>query len=175
MWFGVYSHLQVYSPPDLSRPTFKEATSHKFHDTRIGESFGPSWSTHWFRVHLTIPSQLLKANHLELQWDANNEGLIWNEHGEPLQGLTGSGERIEWVLPTEFRDGKEHVFYVEMACNGMFGNATSDSIQPPDSNRYFQLQKADIVAVDMEARQLKVDFNIIGGEYLMIIWSEGRD
>lgn len=90
--------------------------------------------------------------------------MIWTEHGEPLQGLTGGGERIEWILPKEFRDGKEHVFYVEMACNGMFGNATSDSIQPPDPNRYFQLQKADIVAVDMEARQLKVDFNIVGGK-----------
>ena len=106
---------------------------------------------------------MTKKEHLELHWDANNEGLIWTEHGEPLQGLTGGGERVEWVLPKEYRDGKEHVFYVEMACNGMFGNANGDSIQPPDPNKYFQLSTADIVAVNLEARQLYIDFWIIGG------------
>ncbi|THZ31164.1 putative alpha-mannosidase I [Aureobasidium pullulans] len=155
--------LEVYSPPDLSRPTFKDATSHDFRPTKVGESFGPSWSTHWFRVHLTVPSSLADKDHLELHWDANNEGLIWNEKGEPLQGLTGGGERIEWILPKSFRDGKEHVFYIEMACNGMFGNAPGgDSIQPPRPDRYFQLQQADIVSINLEARALYIDFWIIG-------------
>ncbi|KAF2151705.1 glycoside hydrolase family 38 protein [Myriangium duriaei CBS 260.36] len=155
--------LEVYSPPDQSRPSFKDATSHEFKPTRKGESFGPSWTTHWFRVHLKVPSELRDKNHLELHWDAGNEGLVWSEKGDPIQGLTGNGERVEWVLPESFRDGKTHVFYVEMACNAMFGNAPGgDSIQPPNENRYFQLHTADIVAIDMEARQLYIDFWIIG-------------
>lgn len=157
--------LSVYSPPNLSRPTFKEATSHEFKPTKVGESFGPSWSTHWFRVQLTVPQSLRDAEHLEFHWDANNEGLIWTEDGVPLQGLTGGGERVEWILPREFRDGKERVIYVEMACNGMFGNAPGgDSIQPPKKDKYFQLQMADVVAVNLDARQLHIDFWIIGGE-----------
>jgi len=168
--------LEVYSPPDLARPTFKEATSHDFKPTKKGESFGPSWSTHWLRICITVPSHMVHKNHLELHWDANNEGLIWTEDGEPLQGLTGGGERIEWVLPDSFRDGKEHVIYIEMACNGMFGNAVGDSIQPPKPDRYFQLQVADIVAVDIEARQLYVDFWIIGGRSIDAVgrsrWSD---
>ncbi|SLM37789.1 alpha-mannosidase [Lasallia pustulata] len=155
--------LSVYSPPDLARPTFKEATSQGFKSTRIGESFGPSWSTHWFKVQITVPSDLQKKDHLELHWDASNEGLIWTEEGEPLQGLTGGGERVEWILPKSFRDGKEHMIYIEMACNRMFGNSPGgDSIQPPDPNKYFQLQTADIVAVNLEARALFVDFWLIG-------------
>ncbi|KAK4948234.1 Glycoside hydrolase, 38 vacuolar alpha mannosidase [Elasticomyces elasticus] len=159
--------LSVYSPPDLSRPTFKEATSSKneFRSTKVGEAFGPSWSTHWFRVALTVPPHLLScaSKHLELHWDAGNEGLVWSERGEPLQGLTGGGERVEWILPKEFKDGREHVFYVEMACNGMFGNAPGgDSIQPPKPDRYFTLREADVVAVDLEARALHLDFWIIG-------------
>ena len=157
--------LSVYSVPDLARPTFKEATSQEFKHTKVGESFGPSWSTHWFKVQLTVPSDLQKRDHLELHWDANCEGLVWTEDGEPLQGLTGGGERVEWILPQAFRDGKEHTIYIEMACNGMFGNAPGgDSIQPPNPEKYFQLQKADIVAVNLEARALFVDFWIIGGE-----------
>ncbi|KAL8835962.1 MAG: hypothetical protein Q9170_003119 [Blastenia crenularia] len=157
-----YVKLQVYSPPYLSRPTFKEATSHDFKSTHVGELFGPSWATHWIKIDLTVPQELQKKEHLEFHWDADNEGLIWTEDGEPLQGLTGGGERTEWILPDSFRDGKPHTFYIEMACNVMFGNAIGDIIQPPNPNRYFQLKMADIVAVNREARALYVDFWIIG-------------
>src|SRR3954469_3989863 len=106
--------LSVWDAPDLSRPTFEEATSHEFRSTSVGEWFGPSWSTHWFKVQLTVPSELCKKDLLELHWDANNEGMVWTEDGNPLQGLTGGGERVEWILPHHFRDGKEHTIYIEM-------------------------------------------------------------
>ncbi|PNS13952.1 Alpha-mannosidase [Sphaceloma murrayae] len=155
--------LEVWSAPGQSRPLFKEATSNTFKPTKKWESFGPSWTTHWFRVHITVPSHLTKKDHLEFHWDAGNEGLVWSEDGEPLQGLTGNGERSQWILPKKFYDGKTHVIYVEMACNAMFGNAPGgDSIQPPKEDRYFQLHTADIVAIDLEARQLYIDFWIIG-------------
>lgn len=155
--------LSVYSPPDLTRPTFKEAVKQEFQSTHVGESFGPSWSTHWFKVQLRVPKDLRDKEHLELHWDAGNEGLVWTEQGVPLQGLTG-GDRKEWVLPRAFKDGNEHTVYIEMACNGMFGNAGGDLIQPPNSEKYYQLNLADIVAVNLAARALCVDFWIIGGE-----------
>ncbi|PYI13511.1 organelle alpha-mannosidase [Aspergillus violaceofuscus CBS 115571] len=155
--------LSVYSVPDLQRPPFKEATSHEFKPTHIGASFGPSWSTHWFHIRLTVPNDMRDKERLEFHWDANNEGLIWSEDGRPLQGLTGGNERIEWIIPDAWRDGKEHVFYIEMACNGMFGNAPGgDSIQPPSPDKYFTLSKAQITAVNLEARALFYDFWIIG-------------
>ncbi|KZF25892.1 glycoside hydrolase family 38 protein [Xylona heveae TC161] len=155
--------LSVYSVPNLERPPFKEAVSHEFKPTRVGESFGPSWSTHWFKIELQVPSDLQHKERLEFHWDASNEGLIWTEDGTPLQGLTGGGERNEWILPNAFRDGKRHTFYIEMACNGMFGNAPGgDSIQPPNPDKYFRLNLADIVAVNLEAKALFVDFWIIG-------------
>lgn len=155
--------LSVWDAPGLSRPPFKEAVAGEYKPTKVGAWFGPSWSTHWFKVILTVPSELRDKRLLELHWDANNEGMIWNEDGHPLQGLTGGGERVEWVLPDSFRDGKEHTIYIEMACNGMFGNAPGgDSIQPPDPNKFFRLGKADIVAVNPDARQLFIDFWIIG-------------
>ena len=155
--------LSVWDAPGQSRPSFKEATSHEFKPSHIGAWFGPSWSTHWFKVVLTVPAELRHKQLLELHWDANNEGMVWTEDGRPLQGLTGGGERVEWVLPDSFRDGRAHTIYIEMACNGMFGNAPGgDSIQPPDPNKFFQLRQADIVAVNSDARQLFIDFWIIG-------------
>jgi alpha-mannosidase len=156
--------LSVYSPPDLQRPTFEEATSHEFKPTHIGASFGPSWSTHWFRIRLTVPRDMLDKERLEFHWDANNEGLVWMEDGRPVQG------RIEWVIPDAWRDGKEHTFYIEMACNAMFGNAPGgDSIQPPAPDKYYTLHTARITAVNVEARALFYDFWIIGGAYMAAI------
>ncbi|KAA8645925.1 hypothetical protein EYZ11_002508 [Aspergillus tanneri] len=155
--------LAVYSVPDLQRVPFEDATSHEFTPTHIGASFGPSWSTHWFRIHLTVPENMRQKERLEFHWDANNEGLVWTEDGRPLQGLTGGQERIEWVIPDAWRDGNEHTFYIEMACNGMFGNAPGgDSIQPPAPDKYYTLQTAQITAVNVEARALFYDFWIIG-------------
>ncbi|KAL6232540.1 hypothetical protein BDW75DRAFT_217680 [Aspergillus navahoensis] len=154
--------LSVYSVPDLQRPSFEEAISNEFQPTHIGASFGPSWSTHWFRIRLTIPEDMRDKERLEFHWDANNEGLVWTEDGHPLQGLTGGGERIEWIIPDAWRDGNEHVFYIEMACNGMFGNAPGgDSIQPPRPDKYYTLTTARITAVSLEARALFYDFWII--------------
>ena len=106
---------------------------------------------------------MCKCEHLEFHWDANNEGMVWTHDGKPLQGLTGGGDRTEWILLDSFRDGKEHTFYIEMACNGMFGNAPGgDSIQPPATDKYYQLHTARITAVNLAARGLYVDFWIIG-------------
>jgi alpha-mannosidase len=78
-----------------------------------------------------------------------------------VHGLTG-GDRVEWILPKSYYDGKPHVFYIEMACNHMFGNAIGDSIQPPPKDRTYRLGTADIVAVNLDARALYYDFWIIG-------------
>ena len=106
---------------------------------------------------------MITAERLEFHWDANNEGMVWSEDGIPLQGLTGGGERTEWILPESFRDGKAHTFYIEMACNKMFGNAPGgDSIQPPRKDHYFTLHTARIASVNLQARALYIDFWIVG-------------
>lgn len=94
--------------------------------------------------------------------------MVWTEDGEPVQGLTGGsergGERQEWIFPQQWKDGKRHTFFIEMACNTMFGNAEMhDIIQPPPTDKYFKLEKADIVAVNVDARQLLFDFYAIRG------------
>ncbi|KAI2467718.1 glycoside hydrolase family 38 protein [Annulohypoxylon bovei var. microspora] len=155
--------LWTWPAPGLERPTFKEAMAGNYETAVVGQSFGPSWSTHWFKVILRVPEDLRNKEHLEFQWDANCEGMVWTDDGKPLQGLTGGGERVEWILPNSFRDGKPHTIYIEMACNSMFGNPTGgDTIQPPDPNKSFQLVKADICAVNLDARQLWIDTWIIG-------------
>ncbi|KAK3706335.1 Glycoside hydrolase, 38 vacuolar alpha mannosidase [Vermiconidia calcicola] len=157
--------LHVWSAPDLSRPTFEEATKkeNEYRKTQKGESFGPSWSTHWFRVQFTLPEEWEQERQVEFHWDAGNEGMVWTDAGKPLQGLTGNGNRKEWVVPKEYREvEKEQTIYIEMACNRMFGNpAGGDVIQPPEPNNYYKLSEADLVSVNTDTRALYFDFTVL--------------
>lgn len=158
--------LHVWDAPEQSRPTFKEATKkeNEYRKAKKGDWFGPSWTTHWFKVQFTIPYDWSYKPQIEFHWDSNSEAMIWTTDGKPLQGLTGGGERTEWIVPKAYREyDKEHTIYIEMACNQMFGNPTGgDTIQPPDPNKYFNLGEADLVSVNLDARALYFDFWIIG-------------
>lgn len=155
--------LEVYSVPNVKRPLFKDAIpAAKWRATEKGESFGPSWTTHWFKVNIKVPTEWKDAESVIFRWDCGNEGLIFTEDGEAVVGLSGE-ERREWDVPAAWRDGKWHQFYIETSCNGMFGNADpNNNIQPPDENRWFELVSADLVWPNLEARALHMDFWIIG-------------
>ncbi|KAG0178210.1 Glycoside hydrolase, 38 vacuolar alpha mannosidase, partial [Apophysomyces sp. BC1021] len=134
--------LLVYSVPDLKRIPFREAVVQEFRPTRLGEWFGPSWSTHWFHVQLRIPTEFA-GEEVHFIWNADNEAMIWSPDGVPQQGLTGgagSDARHEYILTASAQGGEIIQFYIEMACNGMFG-AGSGLIGPPDPNRFFNLNE----------------------------------
>lgn len=50
-----------------------------------------------------------------------------------------------------------------MACNGMFGAASSGLISPPDPNRFFNLSEVDLAVPNKLAWELLHDFQIILG------------
>ncbi|GMM37947.1 alpha-mannosidase [Saccharomycopsis crataegensis] len=161
-----YISLKVHSVPDLKRPLFRDLipnlNSDDWHDTSKGANFGPSWSTHWFKINAKVPDSWVKEDVVLLNWDGNNEGLVYTVDGEPLQAFTGGGERCDFILPKEwYQGGKDFNFYIEVSCNGMFGNGPG-TIDPPDPNRYFTLSRADLVIPNLAARDLHIDFWELG-------------
>ena len=52
-------------------------------------------------------------------------------------------------------------FYVEMACNGLFGAGIGSQIGPADPNRKYKLQTCEIAVVDTDVRQLLIDFDVM--------------
>lgn len=137
--------------PDLQRIPFEKAIQQEFRPTRLGEWFGPSWSTHWFHVQLRIPNEFI-GEEVHFIWNADNEAMIWSLEGMPLQGLTGgagSDARHDYILTTNAEGGEIIQFYIEMACNGMFG-AGAGLIGPPDPNRFFNL--TEVVKANYQKR-----------------------
>ncbi|CAG8506444.1 799_t:CDS:10 [Paraglomus brasilianum] len=160
---GYLVKLQVYSVPNLKRIPFKEAIKGDFRPTKVGETFGPSWSTHWFHINVHVPVDWVDEE-VQFLWDADSEALVWSVDGVPLQGLTGgdgNDRRHEYILTRSSKGGDIFEFYIEMACNGMFGTGKGDSINPPDPNRTYTLRKAKLAVPNKLAWKLLYDFQII--------------
>lgn len=156
--------LHVWKVPDIDgktvRPLFRDIDfdAVEWKDAKKGDNFGPSWKTFWFKIEWDIPSEWLGKGEIDFDWDCSNEGLIYDHKGLPLQAFTG-GERNIFSLPERFKKEGKQLFYLEIACNGMFGNGDGGN---PDPNRYFRLNRCDLVLPDVEARKLFLDFWIIG-------------
>ncbi|KAK6454960.1 glycoside hydrolase [Scheffersomyces xylosifermentans] len=153
-------NLQSYRVPDIDgktqRPLFKDIDfdTVPWEHIGLGYNFGPSWKTFWVKLNVEIPEHWLKEEVIEIEWDSSSEALIYNESGLPLQAFTG-GERNLFSFPKEYRKKEPQTFYIEVACNGMFGNGAGGH---PDPNRYFRLNRAHLLLPNIEARRLYWDF-----------------
>lgn len=159
-------NLKVFKVPDdvdgkTQRPLFKDLDFKNlpWEDANKGNSFGPSWKTFWFKIEWEIPGDWLElGQEIHFEWDGDNEGLIYNKHGLPLQAFTGGDERSTFRLPKEYTIAGKQTFYLEAACNGMFGIGDQGNLDP---NRYFYLSRCELVRPNITARKLFYDFWII--------------
>ncbi len=79
--------VAVYSVPNLERikpaVAMKDGVFVKF--DRKTARFGPSWSTHWFRIRGCIPAEWGPTSEVHLLWDATCESCVYR-NGTPVQG-----------------------------------------------------------------------------------------
>ncbi|ORX69069.1 hypothetical protein DL89DRAFT_275108 [Linderina pennispora] len=156
-------NLEVWSAPGQDRPTFEHAVKQKFRPTHQGESFGPSWTTHWFHVTVQIPKEFA-GKPVQFLFDSNSEAMIWSADGEPLQGITGGGgdeRHVDYLLTRKATDNEGiREFYVEMAANDLFGNGDYHQ-HPQDRAIYYNLSTVELVAPNLDAWALYHDLEVI--------------
>ncbi|GAA5936917.1 hypothetical protein JCM1841_001406 [Sporobolomyces salmonicolor] len=155
--------FEVWSSPGREKTPFAEAVRKPFKPAEKGLELGPSWTNHWFRITINLPVSWSHAERVQLEWDPSCEACVFDTEGCPLQGITGGygiDRRVEFILPKEKR-GSTYRYYIEVSCNGMFGNGMGETNGPPDQNRYFRLESADLVVPRMEAWHLLWDFRCI--------------
>uniref|UniRef100_UPI00398E4B12 alpha-mannosidase 2C1 isoform X2 n=1 Tax=Pristiophorus japonicus TaxID=55135 RepID=UPI00398E4B12 len=144
-----------------SRIPYEEAVKRDFTAAKVGDSFGPTWWTSWFKVTLTIPTDW-KGKEVHFVWESDGEGMVWR-NDTPVQGLTKEGEKINYILTENLTDEEPHSLelYVELACNGLFGAGQGSMISPPDPYRKFTLHKAELVVFNRDVHELLIDFEIL--------------
>ncbi|KAF7327956.1 Glycoside hydrolase family 38 protein [Mycena kentingensis (nom. inval.)] len=77
-----------------------------------------------------------------------------------ITGGYAGDRRVEYIIPAAARKAGIHKFIIESSCNGMFGQQ-GGGISPPDPNRYFRLDTADIVVPNQDAWRLLWDFQTL--------------
>ncbi|KAG8440360.1 hypothetical protein GDO86_006202 [Hymenochirus boettgeri] len=145
------------------RIPYTEAVKKEFQPAKIGHSFGPTWWTCWFKVHLSIPEECL-GQEVHLRWVSDGEGMVWRD-GEPVQGLTNEGKKTSYILTSEFKphDPRSLTLYIEVACNGLFGAGRGGMIAPTDLTKTFCLQKAELAVFHRGVKELLLDLQVIYG------------
>ncbi|KAJ1181489.1 hypothetical protein NDU88_006696 [Pleurodeles waltl] len=143
------------------RIPYDEALRQTFQAAQVGDSFGPTWWTCWFKVGLTIPMDWT-GKEVHLLWESDGEGLVWRD-GLPVQGLAKDGEKVSYILTDCLKEEEPRsiTVYIEMACNGLFGAGKGSMIAPPDPNRKFTLHRAELVVFNRDVHELLVDFEIL--------------
>ena len=130
----------------------------------LGESFGPSWATVWFHLSFALPESWLGES-IAFRWDSSSEAMLYTDKGRHIQAFTGGdGEdrRDECILTlSASSEDLQGEVYIEMACNGMFGNGNNGLIRPPDPNRRFPLLNAELVSVNVPVRKLFWDMHTL--------------
>uniref|UniRef100_A0A8C0WSN5 Alpha-mannosidase 2C1 n=1 Tax=Castor canadensis TaxID=51338 RepID=A0A8C0WSN5_CASCN len=145
------------------RLPYQEAVQRDYSPAQVGDSFGPTWWTCWFRVELIIPEAWV-GQEVHLCWESDGEGLIWRD-GEPVQGLTKEGEKTSYVLTDKLGEGdpRNLTLYVEVACNGLLGAGKGTMIAAPDPEKTFQLSRAELAVFHRDVHKLLVDLELLLG------------
>jgi alpha-mannosidase len=175
--------IEVHEPAGSARPP--AAAVVREGDWKLatcGQRFGPSWSTKWFRVTCTVPPDAAggaaagtTGTQLAFRWDSESEAMLYaaDSRNTPLQAFTGGGghDRRDLYMLTDddharadiaVADGhRTYTFYVEMACNGMFGNGGGGMIQAPDPQRTFTLHSCGLVRVNPLGQALFWDMTVL--------------
>ena len=111
--------------PAVGRIGRSEALGLSYRPAALGEQFGPLWTTFWFRVKATVPSEW-RGQSVDLLWNSHSEATLWL-NGQPRQGLnyepTGGDKSVrpDARLLERAEGGETLEFEVEMACNQTFG------------------------------------------------------
>ncbi|KAL1229088.1 Alpha-mannosidase 2C1 [Trichinella pseudospiralis] len=137
--YGKTAPVKIFGCKIFGRAPFNEAMKEieKFgEDVEVGFEMSPTWATYWFRITCKIPNNWI-GEKVCFNWDSGSEVLVWNSN--------------------------EYIFYVEVACNTVFGAGSDDTIAPPNAFWKFFIKKAEIVVINEEAFQLYMDFDVLNG------------
>src|SRR5277367_6140869 len=105
----------------VDRISYSEAQKLEYRPAKLGEQFGPIFSTFWFRGKVAVPPEWANKR-IDLTWISHYcESTLWMG-GKVVQGLNYSfGERSQATLVGSAKANQKIDLEIEMACNATFG------------------------------------------------------
>lgn len=164
----------VYSPvAELSMEAYRTKEPLSYQDRlngeyfipKVGETWGELFDCAWFHFTGKVPSTA-KGKRSVLLIDFSGEGLVYNDAGEPVQGLTSTTSRNEFPLGlwgkrtvevADYATGEEIIdLWVDAGCNDIEGQYRNDG----------RVKEAQIATVDSLCRDLFYDWVVCQSLYV---------
>jgi alpha-mannosidase len=147
---------------------YGDAVERPFEPFAVGDRWGPSWDTTWFRLRGTVPGEWADEE-VVLRFEIGRAGdtgfgaeaLVWHD-GRPVQGL--SPNHREYRLTASATGGEQVELLVEAAANPRppFGAAVWPELMPePDGRPLFTLARADLQVVRRDLRAFWYDVRLL--------------
>ncbi|MGX1372415.1 alpha-mannosidase [Streptomyces canus] len=176
--------VQVWSVPGEPVPV-REGLAAPYRPARVGQWWGPAWSTSWFKVSGTVPAQwagerveaILDLGFATHSAGFSAEGLVYRPDGTAVKALN---PRNTWLPVTERASGgEEFTVYVEAAANPVvmhtapgelsFGPTSvggrapwlGDPAADPGEPLY-RLRRLDLAVFDRQVHELVQDLEVLG-------------
>ncbi|MBW4438302.1 MAG: alpha-mannosidase [Pleurocapsa minor GSE-CHR-MK-17-07R] len=152
--------LEHYAAPD--RIPFAQAAAGQYAPISLGQTIGPNWSTHWFRLHVSVP-EAWRGQEVHLRWDSSCEACVWQD-GQPMQGLSGTADYYHapyhdaYTVSDSARGGESLTLYIEAAANHPFGVTEGHYV-----DRVGLLRMAEIAVFRRDIADLLWDMVTIAG------------
>ena len=146
-----------------------EAVGRPFAPFEVGDRWGGTWDTTWFRFRGSIPDswagdEVVALIHLggDQLVGFTAEGQIWDAELRPVQGL--HHRHREFVLTLEAHGGEQVAFFVEAAANPIPPWHLADwPLLLPDYSGapLYALEKAELAVVDRSVEGLLLDMQVL--------------
>ncbi len=159
------------APGEPAFPTRIPASG--FEPFHAGQSWGPAWSTVWFRFTGSVPAEwsgrdvraLVRLGRRAGEGEGfTAEGLVWQQ-GHPVRALNVNRADVPVAAPAN--GGEQVSFLVEAAANPSprtwlpYGDP-----EPPPGAPLFTLEQAELACFDREAFELHQDLAVAYGAML---------
>lgn len=176
--------VEVWHVPGEPVPV-REALAAPYRPARVGDHWGPAWSTSWFKVSGTVPAdwagQTVEAV-LDLGFATHSagfsaEGLVYRPDGTAVKALN---PRNIWVPVAERAvGGEEFTVFVEAAANPVVMHTAPDELTfGPTSvggpapwlgdpaadpgEPLYRLRRLDLAVLDRNVHELVQDLEVLG-------------
>ncbi|PZS19565.1 MAG: alpha-mannosidase [Pseudonocardiales bacterium] len=143
---------------------------------RVGDRWGPPWSTTWFRLRGTVPpawagrtvEAVLDIGFDVLRTGFHAEGMVYDPAGEPVKGLN---PRNQWIrVGAPVRGGEAVELYVEAAANPLllggggwdFRPSPLGDLQTCGAQPLYRVERAELAVFEAEVWQLQQDLEVLG-------------
>ncbi|XP_067943567.1 alpha-mannosidase 2C1-like [Watersipora subatra] len=161
---------EILHYPAKGRFDFEIAKSAAYSPKKVGDSFGPLWSTHWFRVKFVVPEDLTAAlkeyEEVLFYWDSSSEATIWDEvKGHPIGAFSCAephgNVREYFPVSNEMLSSKRVEFLLEVTCNKDLGEGNGSFIAPPNEKATYSLKRCQMAVRDSRVYSLLTDLKIL--------------